>query len=193
MTVAAEPTVRRWTREEYYRMGEMGLFDGQRVELIDGEIIQMAPQKDVHAAVIGLAHTAIERAFDGGWWVRMQLPLELPNDSEPEPDVSVVRGSPRDYIGTGHPHEPLLVVEVSDTTLLFDQRVKAALYASANLQEYWIVNLVADHVEVHRDPVPDASAWRKSSYKTVRISRRGQDIAPLSAPQARVRVDDLLP
>ena len=193
MTVAAEPTVRRWTREEYYRMGEMGLFDGQRVELIDGEIIQMAPQKDVHSAVVVLVHNAISTAFGEGYFARMQLPLQLPDDSEPEPDVSVVRGSPRDYIGTGHPHEPLLVVEVSDTTLLFDQRVKAALYASANLQEYWIVNLVADHVEVHRDPVPDASAWRKSSYKTVRISRRGQDIAPLSAPQARVRVDDLLP
>src|SRR5437868_4680709 len=102
MTIA-EPTTRRWNRDEYYRMGEMGLFQGQRVELIDGEIIQMAPQRDVHAACIALAARALERAFGPAYWVRHQLPVEVSKYSEPEPDISVVSGSPRDFIGTGHP------------------------------------------------------------------------------------------
>ena len=192
MTVA-EPIVRRWTREEYYRMGEMGLFDGQRVELIDGEIIQMAPQKDVHSAVIGLAHKAIEQAFGPSYWVRMQLPLELPDDSEPEPDISVVPGSPRDFIGTGHPRNALLVVEVSDTTLLFDQRVKSALYASAGFEDYWIINLIAQRIEIHRHPRPDAADWRNSKYDDVQFAQRGQTITPLAAGQATINVADLLP
>src|SRR5439155_20878402 len=112
----AEPTIRRWSREEYYQMGELGMFQDQRVELIDGEIIQMAPQKDVHAVAIGVVRTALAGAFVANVWIREQLPLEIGPRSEPEPDLSVCSVTRRSYLGTGHPKTALLVVEVSGTT-----------------------------------------------------------------------------
>lgn len=193
MTIADEPRVRRWTREEYYRMGEIGMFQDQRVELIDGEIVEMAPQKDVHSAVIGLAFRAISKAMDDSVWIRMQLPLALPRDSEPEPDISVIEGSPRDYIGTGHPRMAKLVIEVSETTLLYDQRVKSALYAASEFPEYWIINLLAQRVEIHRSPQADPINWRNSSYAEIRHASRGETISPLAAAHAKIKVDDLLP
>ncbi len=192
MTVA-EPTIRRWTRDEYYRMGEAGFFDGQRVELIDGEIVQMAPQKDLHTIAMGLATTAAYASFPQPVWIREQAPLNLGPISEPEPDVSVIRGTPRDFKGKGHPRSALLVIEVSDTTLLFDQRVKSALYASAGLQEYWIINLIAQRVEIHRTPRPDSLDWKASKYDDIRHATHGESITPLAAPHASISVNDLLP
>ena len=81
---------RRWTRDEYYQLAEQGYFHDQRVELIDGEIIQMPPQKDLHAVMVSVARRILDGVFGAGYWVRMQLPLRLPNDSEPEPDIAVV-------------------------------------------------------------------------------------------------------
>src|SRR5947209_6068047 len=109
------PTLRRWTRSEYYRLADLGLFRGQRVELIGGEIIQMPPQKNLHAIAIGLAEDALRAAFGPGHWVRPQLPLHLRPRSAPEPDLAVVLGSPRDYAGANHPRTALLVIAVSDT------------------------------------------------------------------------------
>src|SRR5687767_4018897 len=109
---ATTPRPRRWTLDEYYRMGELGWFADQRVELIDGEVVEMPPKKDVHVACVSLVAKAVARAFGPGYWVRTQDPLHLINESEPEPDVAVVKGSERDYVGTGHPTGALLVVEV---------------------------------------------------------------------------------
>jgi Uma2 family endonuclease len=187
MTIA-DPIVRRWTREEYYRMGEMGLFQDQRVELIEGEIIQMAPQLDIHAACIGLVTQEANRVFLSGYWVRTQLPLCLGAHSEPEPDVSVVRGSPRDFVGTGHPREAALIIEASSTTLLFDQTTKMRLYAQFGFKDYWIINLVDRVVEVRREPNQSTVA-----YDRVEIYPVGDMITPLAAPHAKIAVNDLLP
>src|SRR5687767_2263779 len=127
MTVA-EPTIRRFSRDEYHRMADTGFFDGQRVELIDGEVIQMPAQKDQHAFAVRLGDDALRRAFKTGCVILVQMPLDLGDLSEPEPDLAVVRGSLR-AVST-HPQSAELVVEVSDTTLVYDQRVKASLYAS---------------------------------------------------------------
>src|SRR3954468_9558284 len=132
----AEPTTRKWNRDEYYQMADLGLFQDQRVELIEGEIVEMAPQKDNHAGSVSLVHRALSHAFGDGFWVRMQMPLTLNDQSEPEPDVSVVPGGERDYMrGAGHPRGALLVVEVSDTTLSYDRERKASLYAAAGIED----------------------------------------------------------
>jgi Uma2 family endonuclease len=188
-----QPRPRRWTVPEYYRMGELGWFSEQRVELIDGEVVEMPPKKDLHVACLSLAAKAIARAFGDGYWVRTQDPLHLLNDSEPEPDVAVVQGGERDYIGTGHPTSALLVVEVADTTLSYDLNVKASLYAASGIRDYWVVDLSEMLVHQHRDPVADAAArfgWR---YASVSRHQRRAAIAPLAALSQHVRVDDLLP
>jgi Uma2 family endonuclease len=184
---------RRWTRDEYYQMLDLGFFIDQRVELIDGEIIEMPAQKDVHAIIVGVAHKVLDRLFGDTHWTRMQLPLTLPDDSEPEPDVSVVPGSPRDYLGKGHPKSALLVVEVSDTTLRFDRRRKAPVYASAGIQDYWIINLIDMQIEVHRKPFADPSQPHGFRYDETFTLKAGQSLAPLARPQASISVADLLP
>jgi Uma2 family endonuclease len=161
--------------------------------LIDGEIIQMPAQKDVHAIVVGLANRAMNDIFGADYWVREQLPLSLPNDSEPEPDISVVSGTPRDYLGKGHPKTAVIVIEVSDTTLRFDRRTKAPLYASAGIQDYWIINLIDMLIEIHRKPVPDQSQPHGFRYDETFTLKPGQSIAPVAKPQASVNVSDLLP
>lgn len=188
-----EPRPRKWTREEYYQMADLGLFEDQRVELIDGEIYQMAPQKSVHGAIISLAQKAVVRACGEGYWVRTQLPLFFDALSEPEPDVAVVTGSERDYIVGDHPRTAVLVIEVSETTLRYDRTRKASLYAAAAIEDYWIINLVDRQVEMHRNRVADASqkfGWR---FRDVAILKPGEAISPLARPDAKIAVNDILP
>lgn len=185
--------VRRWTREEYERMVESGIFaPGERVELIDGEVLQMTPQGSAHATALLLVQEALRVAFAGRGHVRVQLPLALDPSSEPEPDVTVVAGSPRDY-RDAHPASALLVVEVSDTTLLHDREQKGSLYARAGLAEYWIVNLPDRLLEVYRDPSSSPQARYGFAYRTAQLCNAGDPISPLAAPAAAIAVADLLP
>jgi Uma2 family endonuclease len=187
------PQVRHWTREEYLRMAEAGIFaPGERVELIEGEIIAMTPQKSPHAAAIWLAQEALRLAFGTGFHVRSQLPLTLGPNSEPEPDAAVVRGTARDYVDS-HPTKAILVVEVADTTLEFDRGRKAAMYARVGIPEYWIVNLPERVLEVYRDPDPLPDRPAEHAYRSIRRLGPPDTVAPLSSPGAHVRVADLLP
>jgi Uma2 family endonuclease len=188
----SEPRPLRWTRDEYIRLCEEGWFNNRRVELIGGEIMELAAQYDLHAAAIDLTADALTAAFGTGFWARRQATLDLSPHGVPDPDVAVIRGSRR---GAGRtiPTTALLVVEVSDSSLRFDRNVKACLYAAGGIADYWIVNLVQRQLEVHRDPVPDPSlafGWR---YATRAILDPGDTAAPLAAPQAAVAVADLLP
>ena len=144
-----------------------------------------------HAMAIQLAAEALRSAFGRGWSVRVQLPLALDPESEPEPDVAVVRGAPRDYPDE-HPSVPVLVLEVAHASLRADRRLKARLYARAGLADYWIVNLVDRVLEVHRAPTRPSSG-RRASYADVRRLGPSESITPLSAPAAEVAVADLLP
>ena len=129
---------RRWTRAEYDRMIEHGLFGpDERLELIDGEILTVTPQGTPHAGTVGLVQDVLCVVF-GHTHVRVQLPFALDPASEPEPDLAVVAGTPRDY-GEAHPDSALLIVEVAETTLGFARRSKGSLYARAGIAEYWIV------------------------------------------------------
>jgi Uma2 family endonuclease len=188
-----KPTTRRWTRAEYYHLAELGWFRNQRVELIEGEIIQMPPQKNFHAVAIGLAEQALEGAFGPGHWVRTQLPLHLRPRSAPEPYVAVVPGSPRDYATRDHPTTALLIVEVSDTTLAYDRSRKASLHARTGISDYWIVNLIDRQLELRRNPVPDRTQRYRFGYADVLMLSAADHVIPLAAPAARIAVADLLP
>jgi Uma2 family endonuclease len=193
LPASTQPRPRRWTVDEYYHMGELGWFADQRVELIDGEVVEMPPKKDLHVASVSLTAKAIARAFGDGHWVRTQDPLHLINASEPEPDVAVVRGAERDYVGTGHPTSALLVVEVADTTLAYDIGVKASLYAASGIRDYRVVDLVGTIVHQHRNPVRDSGqrfGWR---YADIVHHARGAVFNPLEASSQFIQVDDLLP
>jgi Uma2 family endonuclease len=185
-----EPRTARWTREQFYEMAARGWFKGKRAMLLDGEIIEMPGQGNWHAVTVGNAEEALRPAFTQRVWIRVQMPLETPGESDPEPDLAVVPGKPNDY--TQHPRTALLVVEVSDTSLRLDRR-KAGAYAAAGVADYWIVNLLDHAVEVHRDPVPDAAAEFGHRYGAIVTLRPGEFITPVAEPQARVAISDLLP
>lgn len=184
---------RRWTRVEYEQMIEHDLFrPEERVELVDGEILRMAAQNSPHMTAVGLVDDALRAAFGAGVHIRAQGPLAVDPMSMPEPDVAVVGGSRRDYRNE-HPESALLIVEVADTTLSFDRRWKANLYARAGIPEYWIVNLGARQLEVHRDPEAMPAARYRWAYGTVRRLGAEDEVSPLAAPEARIAVADLLP
>jgi len=187
-----KPTVRRWSREEYYRMAESGFFQDQRVELIDGEVLEMAPQGSGHFACVCLCNDAARRCFGSSHVVRVQGPLGVGKGSDPEPDIAVVSGNPRDYVGKSHPSTALLVIEVSDTSLEFDRTSKAGLYASAGIRDYWIVNLTDRCVEVYRNPVPDAAAKFGFRYADGSVYSAQDLVKPLAAA-GEIAVADVLP
>ena len=189
----AAPAVqsKHWTRREYDRLADAGILNpDERVELLEGEIVTMTPQHGPHAASIGLVEAALRQAFGSAHWVRIQLPLIVDPDSEPEPDLAVVQGSPRDYV-TEHPHAALLVVEIADSTLERDRLYKAPIYARAGIPEYWIVNLAEHCLEVYRDPV--VPAGQPPRYQTARTAAPTETVSPLSTPRSSITVAELLP
>jgi Uma2 family endonuclease len=191
VTPTAEPGKRRWTRDEYYRMADLGWFDGQRVELIDGEIMVQSPQKFGHYAAVDRTAEVLRAAFGAGYWVRTQAPMGFGAFSEPEPDVSVVAGRREDF--TDHPTTAALLVEVSDTTLAYDRQRKASLYACVGIPEYWIVNLVNRQLEVHRDSAPDNAQDFGHGYATRQVLTAPATLAPLALPAVAIPVADLIP
>lgn len=188
----AQPRPRRWTREEYYRMADLGLFEGQRVELIAGEVVQMALQSNPHYVAIGLVQDALRRAFGENHWIRVQGPLHAVDESEPEPDVAVVSGHPRDY--KDHPRTALLVVEISgEHSLTYDAQRKANLYAASGISDYWILNLEEESVIVFRKPTPDSNEEFGARYSDSKTLYANDAVSPLAMPQVQIRVADLLP
>ena len=171
-------------------MGEMGWFNGQRVELIEGRIVEMPPQKEDHYATILRVQDALRNVFPAGHVVRPQGPLAFGTRSEPEPDIAVVKGEVRDFVD--HPTTAVLVVEVSGTTLRFDRR-KGGLYARANVPEYWIINLGDREIEVRREPMADDTKPFGHAYRTTVTFKGGDLISPLAVPAANIAVSDLLP
>jgi Uma2 family endonuclease len=182
--------LRRWTRDEFYRLADLGLFEGQRAERIEGEIMVQSPQKWPHASATDRVYETLRGAFGAGFWVRMQLPLALGLASDPKPDVSVVTGRREDY--TDHPTAAVLVVEVSDTSLAIDRTGKASLYAAAGVLDYWSVNLIDGRLEMYRGGVTDPSqpsGWR---YTNVSVLTSADVVSPLAQPWVAIPVAGLL-
>ena len=183
---------RRWSRLEYERLVDEGMFGpDQRLELLEGRLVVREPQGSRHAAAVAAVHRVLTAAFGPGYHVRDRGPVALDDSSEPEPDLAVVRGEPWDYLH-GHPAAPVLVVEVAESMLALDRTYKAGLYARAAIAEYWIVNLVDLTLEVHREPGPSYDPPRHA-YRRVESLRRGATISALGAPGVSIAVDNLLP
>jgi Uma2 family endonuclease len=185
-------TLRRWKRVEYDRLVSLGVFEGEPIELIGGQLMVAEPKGEYHSSAIGAAEYALRAVLPPGWIVRTQLPVSLDDESEPEPDLVVVPGRPGDY-RHAHPSRPALAIEVSDSSLAFDRQHKGSLFASAGVTDYWIVNLVDRVLEVYRDPGPDPSApygWR---YRSLVSLGAADVVIPLAFASSRIVVADLLP
>ena len=185
-------TLRRWKRVEYERLVGLGVFEGEPLELIGGQLVVAEPQYPYHASAISAAEYALRAILPPGWIVRTQLPVSLDDESEPEPDLVVVPGRPAEY-REAHPARPALTVEVAESSLDFDREQKGSLYARAGIQEYWIVNLVDRVLEVHRDPGPDPSAFYGWRYRSVTTLTPPAVVVPLAFTSSQIAVADLLP
>lgn len=174
------------TREMYHFLSQENLIS-EKTELIDGEILEKMSQGQPHQFSWEQVQDLLIRIF-GRDYVRAQGPISLTDQSEPEPDVFVTLNTRRHYLSIGTPpaSEIRLAVEVSDSTLRYDLTVKAALYANANVPEYWVIDLTERRLIVHRDPTTDG-------YQTVTTLDETGSVSPLAAPQSNLSVADLLP
>jgi Uma2 family endonuclease len=179
----APDRVRPLLRAEYDRLVESGAFEEERIELLEGVLVTMSPQKPPHAHTVQQLTAALSAALSGRAIVRPQLPLALSDDSEPEPDVAVV---PRGDYSREHPSEALLVVEVALSSQRRDRIIKGRIYARAGVAEYWVVDLISRTIEVHQNP-------RGAQY--TRITGHGDDeTLRLSAfPEVEVHIGSILP
>ena len=180
---AAEPQAKRWTREEFYELAEQGYFRNKRVQLIDGEIFEMAPQGHPHSKAITILTRWATTNFPEPALVRVQMPLNASARSDPEPDLAILPDP--SWTSTDHPESAILVIEVSDSSLRLDRR-KIAIYAACGVPEYWLVNLPESQVEVYCRPEPPARR-----YVDTRIVKPPEDLAPLAHPQARLSIAQL--
>ncbi len=185
--MVAQPARRQFTVDEYYQMGRVGILsEDDRVELIEGEIIEMPPIGGRHASCVNRLNRLFLMALGDSAVVTVQNPLRLDGRSEPVPDVMIVK--PRaDFYEERHPlpEDVLLLVEVSDSTIGYDRRVKLPLYAQHGVPEVWIADLDRGVIRVHQDPTPDG-------YRVVHTRRRGDRLVPSAFPDLAFAVDDIL-
>lgn len=183
------PHPHRFTVPEFHRLNAMGLFAGRRPFLLNGVIWEQGPMEAPHANGVERTDAAVRAAFGPGWRFRVQLPLVLGQEVDPMPDVAVVAGT---LTGTpDHPTTAVLVVEVADTTLRVDVTGKAEQYATAGIQDYWVLDLNGRRLLVFRNPapIPDGGA----AYRTQLALGPADRVSPLAAPGASILVGDLLP
>ena len=157
MAVEVAATRRRFTRAEYYRMAEAGILrTHDRVELIRGEIVEMSPIGRRHRAFVDNLNALLAVRLGDRAIVSVQQPVILTEDTEPEPDLTVLRRRPVPYKEReAYAEDVLLLIEVADTSLAYDRSTKLRLYAEAGIAGYWVVDCEAEAVEAYRDPGPD--------------------------------------
>lgn len=182
------PVRRRWSVADFHRMGETGFLDPEaRLELIEGELFEMAPIGSFHAGTVDILTGLLVYAVGKQAIVRVQSPVVLDDHSEPQPDLILLR--PRaDYYLNEHPRaqDVLLLIEVSDSTAQFDRKTKVPLYARHGIPEVWLVmGPRRRHVEVYRDPQPE-----RGVYQT-RLQLREGVLVPALLPTAEIRLDEL--
>jgi Uma2 family endonuclease len=175
--------IRPLRRIEYESLVERGLLADSRVELLLGTLVDMSPQGPLHAEVVRRLAEFFVRQLPTHVYTRVQSPLALADDSEPEPDIAVVPAG--DYT-KAHPDRALLIVEVADTSLQKDRGVKTALYATAGLPEFWLIDLADRSVEVHRQP----TAGRYTNVERIDI---GGSLAPAAFPAISILAREILP
>ena len=178
-----------WTVDQFHALGDLGCFAGRRAWLIQGVLIEEGPMSVPHRNALELIGSSLRAVFGAGWRVCVQMPLELGQTTDPQPDVAIVAGSPRGT--TSHPTSAALVVEVSDTSLNYDVTTKAEVYATAGIADYWVLDVDGRRLLVFRNPasIPGGGA----AYRTQLVFGPADSVAPLAAPASTVRVADLLP
>ena len=185
------PVPKRWTRDEWYRMAELGFFpEGCHTELIEGEILVMSPQGGNHGRTIMLGTTILTDLFRGTHFVRVQCPITIDDTTEPEPDFAVVGREEVLALTDQHPTTACLVLEVSDSSLGYDRNEKASLYARAGVPEYGVLNLRKLCLELHRDPYRDSEVRFGWAYASTTILGADAEFTPLAASGKSVRVGD---
>jgi len=192
-TTESLPRTRKWTRVEYERLIDLGVFSpDERLELLDGALVVREPQGSRHAAAIRKVLDSLRAALGDAWRLDSQLPLALDDASEPEPDVSVVPHDPHAY-RHAHPSHAVLVVEIAETSYRTDREYKFSLYARAGIAECWLVDVVNERVEVHREPEVSPAALYGWHYRSIETLRSPAVVRPLITPRTPIRVADLLP
>jgi Uma2 family endonuclease len=181
------PTKHRFNVKEYYRMAETGVLrPDARVELLNGEIIDMSPIGPFHGGVTNYLIEIFTAASKGRWMTSVQNPVRLDDYSEPQPDLALIKPSP-DFYRKRHPQpeEVYLLIEVSDTSLANDQKEKLPAYGHAGIAEVWIVNLNDQAIEIYREP-------HFTGYGAKTILRAGDKATPQGFPDVAVDVAELL-
>ncbi|MFZ1640305.1 MAG: Uma2 family endonuclease [Candidatus Contendobacter sp.] len=177
----------RWTLAEYHRMGEVGLLDeDSRVELIEGELIEMAPIGSPHGGEVKYFNNKFVSLLYGKVIVSVQDPIVLDDYSEPEPDIALLRWRD-DFYRKENPHaeDILLIIEVSDSTFHKDRDVKIPLYARSGIPEVWLLDIQQRQLEIYRDPA-------HGQYQQQDCLRTGQ-IAPILCPDAVIDLAEVFP
>jgi Uma2 family endonuclease len=188
----ANPTRWKWTREDLLRFHELGVFGDRRVMLIDGEVLVMSPMNEPYARAIVFVLQALQAAFGANFTFRPQLPMDLGQTTDPEPDVIVVAGTPRSQ-PPAPPKTAAIVVEVADSSLSFDIGEKASLYAAAGIADYWVLDLAHNRLYVFRDPRPEPGQRFGHGYFHQSLNGPTDRVSPLAVPAASILVADLLP
>jgi Uma2 family endonuclease len=170
-------------RSEYNQLGELGAFEDEKIELLYGVLVPMSPAGEPHCSAIERLTELFVVKLAGRARVRIQMPIAASDESEPEPDLAV---APLSTDISDHPAHPMLVIEVAQTSLDKDRGIKARLYAECGVPEYWIVNLVDRVIEVHADP-------SGAAYRSCRVFRAGDVVAPAAFPEVRVPVSVVMP
>jgi Uma2 family endonuclease len=186
MAVDVAATRRRFTRKDYYRMAEAGILaERERVELIRGEIVEMSPIGPRHAAFVDNLVRLLIRRLPDEVTVRAQGPVALADDTEPQPDLTVLRRRAVPYKEReAWAEDALLVIEVAETSLAYDRSTKLRLYAEAGIPEYWVVDCAAETIEVHRGPGRDG-------YREVRLVSGIATLRPQAFPDVELSTSDI--
>lgn len=184
--MSVQVQARRFTVEEYRRMAEAGIFhEDDRVELIDGRVVEMTPIGEPHAACVRRLNNLLAERSRGRAIVDAQNPVHLDRWSLPQPDLTLLRPRPDFYRAHPEPGDILLVIEVADTSLRYDREVKLPLYAGRGIPEAWVIDLSGDRIEVAREPGPEG-------YRRVEHVTRGAELEVAGLPGVAVGADEIL-
>jgi len=183
MSTVFTPTRFKWTVEDYHKLGDAGILDeDSRVELIEGELIEMAPIHSTHMGTVNRLNKMLVLAVGDHGVVSVQNPVTMPPYSEPQPDLTILRpGAGMPASGVPRSEDVLLLIEVADTTVRYDRSTKRRLYAKEGIAEYWIVNVPKKCIEVYRDRTADG-------YSASAEAAPGEFVTPRALPMVRLDV-----
>ncbi|MEG3930329.1 Uma2 family endonuclease [Microcoleus sp. T3_B1] len=180
--------LRKWTVKEYHKLGEIGIFNPEeRLELIEGNIIKISAKGTLHAAATRRTATLLHNLVGNQAAIYNKSPIALDDNSEPEPDIAVVRIDPFDY-ATHHPtpSEVYLIIEVADSSLTFDREIKAKAYARSGIADYWVLNVGDRQLHVFREPT-------ENGYQSEVFLGETASISPLEFPAFNIAILAMLP